>query len=180
MVSKRLRYEVLRRDNYRCTYCGKTAKETELHVDHVIPKTLGGQDTPQNLTTACEPCNLGKSSTPADAEIIAAVELAVAAEQAAKHRASESLAKQANDLDTYEDTVWTIWEHHMPPGVKRWDYNRICEWFALGIPTSTIENALRIAIESPAKQQAIAAYSAGVIRNKFQEARDAAYQNDQT
>lgn len=69
-ISKRLRYEILRRDNHACRYCGQSAPEVKLHVDHVVPKSLGGADEPSNLVTACQDCNAGKSSTPADAAIV--------------------------------------------------------------------------------------------------------------
>jgi hypothetical protein len=62
-VSKRLRYEILRRDNHACRYCGATAPGVKLHVDHVIPQALGGKDEPTNLVTACAPCNAGKTSS---------------------------------------------------------------------------------------------------------------------
>lgn len=62
-VSKRLRYEVLRRDSHTCRYCGASAPDVLLRVDHVTPVALGGTDTPENLVTACDPCNSGKSST---------------------------------------------------------------------------------------------------------------------
>lgn len=62
-VSKRLRYEILRRDNFACRYCGATAPDAPLRVDHVIPRALGGTDVPTNLVTACEPCNSGKTSS---------------------------------------------------------------------------------------------------------------------
>jgi 5-methylcytosine-specific restriction endonuclease McrA len=52
-VSKRLRYEILRRDNYACRYCGATAPDVKLNVDHVIPQSLGGSDKPDNLVTSC-------------------------------------------------------------------------------------------------------------------------------
>lgn len=60
-VGKRLRFEILKRDNFRCCYCGKTAGATELHVDHVIPRAKGGSDEPSNLVTTCVDCNAGKS-----------------------------------------------------------------------------------------------------------------------
>lgn len=41
-VSKRLRFEILRRDQFKCRYCGTVAAERELRVDHVIPEALGG------------------------------------------------------------------------------------------------------------------------------------------
>lgn len=72
-VSKRLRYEILRRDNHTCRYCGATADDTRMTVDHVVPVALGGCDKPSNLVAACMDCNAGKSSTPADAPLIADV-----------------------------------------------------------------------------------------------------------
>lgn len=73
-VSKRVRYEVLRRDNHACRYCGATAPETKLVVDHVVPVALGGADAPTNLVAACEPCNSGKTSTTPDGPLVADVE----------------------------------------------------------------------------------------------------------
>jgi hypothetical protein len=61
-VSKRLRYEVLRRDNYTCRYCGAFAPVAALEVDHVTPRKHGGRDAPENLITACQDCNRGKSA----------------------------------------------------------------------------------------------------------------------
>lgn len=45
-LTKRLRFEILRRDQFRCRYCGTTAAEAELRVDHVIPEVLGGKTEP--------------------------------------------------------------------------------------------------------------------------------------
>jgi len=59
-----LRFEVLRRDNYRCVFCGKspvTNLGTNLHIDHKVPFSKGGKSTLDNLQTLCEECNLGKS-----------------------------------------------------------------------------------------------------------------------
>jgi 5-methylcytosine-specific restriction endonuclease McrA len=72
-VSKRLRYEVLKRDNHTCAYCGRTAPEVKLTIDHVVPTTLGGDDDPSNLVAACADCNSGKSSSNPDAPIVANV-----------------------------------------------------------------------------------------------------------
>jgi hypothetical protein len=73
-VSKRLRFEILRRDDHACRYCGAKAPDVRLTVDHVGPTALGGSDDPSNLVTACAPCNSGKSATPADAAIVADVQ----------------------------------------------------------------------------------------------------------
>ncbi|MGY2747246.1 HNH endonuclease [Arthrobacter sp. UYCu723] len=61
-VSNRTRYEVLRRDNHACRYCGAKAPGVHLQVDHVIPKSRGGSDDPSNLTAACVGCNQAKGN----------------------------------------------------------------------------------------------------------------------
>lgn len=73
-ISKRLRYEVLRRDNHTCRYCGAKAPDVKIAIDHVIPKSLGGLDVAENLVAACVECNTGKSSSQPDAEFVKQVE----------------------------------------------------------------------------------------------------------
>jgi hypothetical protein len=69
-VSKRLRYEILRRDNHACRYCGRSAPDVPLTVDHVIPIALAGSDDASNLVTACGDCNSGKSASSANAAVV--------------------------------------------------------------------------------------------------------------
>lgn len=58
----RKRFSILQRDKFKCTYCGRSANDGYvLHVDHIHPKSKGGTDDIENLTTACMECNLGKS-----------------------------------------------------------------------------------------------------------------------
>jgi hypothetical protein len=56
----RLRFQILKRDNFTCRYCGQYAPNVILEVDHVIPVCEGGTDDPDNLVTACMACNQGK------------------------------------------------------------------------------------------------------------------------
>lgn len=72
-IAKRLRYEVFKRDDFTCRYCGAKAPEVRLTVDHVVPKVLGGLDHPANLVTACMPCNSGKASVNPDSPLVEAV-----------------------------------------------------------------------------------------------------------
>ena len=58
------RDKVLERDAYTCQYCGKSA--SELTLDHVIPRRLGGSHTWENLATACRQCNHKKGGRMAD------------------------------------------------------------------------------------------------------------------
>ena len=56
-LTKRIRFEILKRDNHTCRYCGASAPEATLTVDHVLPLALGGTDQPNNLVAACKDCN---------------------------------------------------------------------------------------------------------------------------
>ena len=61
------RKNILRRDSHKCLYCGSTINLT---VDHVIPKSRGGEDCWENLVTACVKCNNKKGSrTPEEARM---------------------------------------------------------------------------------------------------------------
>ena len=60
-VTDKLRYQILRRDGFRCQLCGASqADGVRLHVDHIIPVSKGGTSDVENLRTLCDRCNLGK------------------------------------------------------------------------------------------------------------------------
>ncbi|MBO5328569.1 MAG: HNH endonuclease [Clostridia bacterium] len=62
-MSDSLRYNILKRDNFKCQICGSSAQDgVKLHVDHIIPVSKGGQTMPSNLRTLCDRCNMGKSN----------------------------------------------------------------------------------------------------------------------
>lgn len=62
LLSSSLRYDILKRDDFKCTICGRSAKDgIQLHVDHILPVAKGGKTVPENLRTLCNDCNLGKS-----------------------------------------------------------------------------------------------------------------------
>lgn len=63
-ISWRLRFIIMRRDNFKCKKCGKspaTDQTITLHVDHITPWSKGGETVPDNLQTLCSICNIGKS-----------------------------------------------------------------------------------------------------------------------
>ncbi|MEU3613439.1 HNH endonuclease [Streptomyces sp. NPDC006872] len=111
-VSKRLRYEILRRDRHICRYCGASAPAVPLRVDHVTPVALGGSDKPENLVTSCEPCNSGKSSATVDSTVVAdvggdALRWAAAMKQAAEELRQQQVPKAAY-RESFEKT-WSGW-----------------------------------------------------------------------
>ena len=64
-VSERQRFRILLRDGFRCRSCGSSPLKdsgVNLHVDHVVPWSSGGETIDNNLETKCERCNLGKGA----------------------------------------------------------------------------------------------------------------------
>ncbi len=64
-ITLSMRYQILKRDAFRCVKCGRspaTAPSVQLHVDHVVPWSEGGPPDVTNLQTLCAECNLGKGA----------------------------------------------------------------------------------------------------------------------
>lgn len=61
-IGKGTRFDIFKRDNFTCQYCGAQPPDAVLHVDHIIPVASGGDNDPMNLVTSCDACNLGKSA----------------------------------------------------------------------------------------------------------------------
>lgn len=64
-ISPKIRFEIFKKDNYKCQICGASVKEdgVKLEVDHKIPKSRGGTDDKSNLWTLCFNCNRGKGNS---------------------------------------------------------------------------------------------------------------------
>jgi 5-methylcytosine-specific restriction protein A len=55
---RRIRERILARDGHCCQSCGET--DGKMHIDHIVPKRLGGSDLEENLQVLCQFCNLRK------------------------------------------------------------------------------------------------------------------------
>ena len=60
-ISKKVRFEIFKRDNFCCAYCGQRPPQTTLEIDHIKPVSDGGGNEDSNLVTSCFDCNRGKS-----------------------------------------------------------------------------------------------------------------------
>lgn len=65
-ISKKVRFEVFKRDGFKCQYCGAHPPGVLLHIDHINPVAAGGGNDIDNLIAACESCNLGKGARSLD------------------------------------------------------------------------------------------------------------------
>jgi len=60
-ISKKLRFEVFKRDSFTCQYCSAKPPKVPLEIDHLIPVCKKGTNHIDNLVTACFDCNRGKA-----------------------------------------------------------------------------------------------------------------------
>lgn len=61
-ISKKIRFEVFKRDKFTCQYCGRSAPDVVLEVDHIKPVSKGGENDLLNYVTSCYECNRGKGA----------------------------------------------------------------------------------------------------------------------
>ena len=155
-VSKRLRFEILRRDNYTCRYCGASAPDVVLHVDHVLAEALGGKNEASNLITACEDCNLGKSATTVDDALVEQVtddafRWARAIKAAAAITAAERTGRRADEVRFLEMwNRWTAADSNGPVSLPSDVGPTIDRFLALGLTFGDFEELVRIAMTSGA------------------------------
>lgn len=153
-ISKALRYEIFRRDNHACRYCGSTAPDVKLTVDHVVPVTLGGSDDPANLVTACTDCNAGKSATPPDAPLVEDIAQDALRWRRAMEAANEMAAREREVAQVYLDeflAAWQGWSYEfrgercyvdLPGGWER----RVRELMQAGLPVADMREAVDITL----------------------------------
>jgi hypothetical protein len=174
-VSKRTRFEVLRRDSHACQYCGQMAPEVVLHVDHVEPTTLGGSDKPDNLVTACKDCNLGKASIAPDSPLVANLSARASAyalgmtDKMTRLRAS---IEEADEYCTEFEDDWDGFTVNGEPVERPIDYETtIHRWHRLGVPMRMISLAIKsaMALRNPGSDFGRFRYMCGIVWNQIDD-----------
>ncbi len=166
-ITASLRFEILRRDGFACTYCGAKAPEAVLHVDHVVPVALGGNDDPSNLTTACEDCNAGKGSTSLDAPTVAEVD----AKQLQWRTAIAQAAQESLEVPPEVRKAITGAEEAFE-GIYQLDsreLERLAKYVTDGLPADAVIDAAWIARHTtrvPVRD--MAAYMFGICRKRLE------------
>jgi hypothetical protein len=175
-VSKRARYEVLRRDNHTCRYCGGRAPDVQLTVDHVTPTALGGSDDPSNLVAACRDCNAGKAATRPDDDLVANVSDDALRWAAAMQRAADRWLTARKGGWEYGDVVAHEWDSDNDAYRRGYaflpdDWTDTVEvWRRLGIPAEMVADAVGVAMRKRLiKNSDIWRYTCGIVWKQYRE-----------
>lgn len=106
-ISTRTRFEIFKRDGFKCQYCGGHPPKALLHVDHIVPVAEGGGNDKDNLVTACATCNLGKGAVPLTLVPESLQEKAARVREAEKQLRGYHKVMQAA-RDRREDDAWRV------------------------------------------------------------------------
>ncbi len=146
-LSVRIRFEVFKRDEFTCRYCGRTSPEAVLEIDHIIPVSGGGSNDEINLVTSCWDCNRGKADKPLTEVITGedpydrAIMLLERERQLEEYNAVLAVvnARIHRDADTLEE-YWGRW---LSPADRTGLENLLRK-----LPFETVLDAMKIAIRN--------------------------------
>lgn len=131
-ITKKTRFEVLKRDKFTCQYCGKSAPDVVLEVDHIKPVSKGGDNDIMNLITSCKDCNRGKSNVELSDDSVVKKQQAQLQEIAERKEQLEMMLEWRESLNSLEDdfidSVVNIFETHTKWGVSEHGRKKIKKW----------------------------------------------------
>lgn len=104
-MSKKVRFEVFKRDSFKCQYCGRSSPEVLLQVDHIHPVSKGGAADILNLITSCADCNAGKSDRELSDQSALAKQKAQLDELNAKREQLEMMLKWREGMSAISDVA---------------------------------------------------------------------------
>lgn len=178
-VSKRLRFEIFRRDSHACRYCGSSAPDATLTIDHVVPVTLGGSDDPSNLVTACKDCNSGKSASNPNAELVAGVADDALRWARAQHLAAEQMLENLEARDSLRAQFkarWDMWQGGDGKPVTlpgQWGAS-VDRFLSLGLPMPVLLDCIDKAMHNKRiRYDDLFRYMCGIAWKRVEELRSA-------
>ena len=114
-ISKKLRFEVFKRDSFRCQYCGSSAPDVLLEVDHLKPVAEGGKSDILNLITSCNPCNSGKGKRSLNDATVINKQLDQLKALNERREQLEMMIQWKEELSSFkEDSLSQYWSKHVP------------------------------------------------------------------
>jgi hypothetical protein len=171
-VSKKTRFEIFKRDGFRCVYCGKQPPDVTLELEHITPKSKGGADRWDNYCTSCFSCNRGKSDIPLSEQPPNSFErLAFIQEKLENLLALKRQSKLARKLEKQENEIKqkivNYWcqkfeEETVPKQIVTMMFNRLL-WIDIVTMESLIDIcAKKMICQSDSKR---CRYMAGILRS---------------
>ena len=166
-VSKRTRFEIFKRDNFTCQYCGRTPPAVVLEIDHFVAQANGGGDEEENLLTSCFDCNRGKGANPVTRQTLPSIaERTAAMVEAEEQITAYRKALRATDrrlraaVRKVEQHIESLGDVHLTDHGRR----NVAIWLRQWTPEKIME-AFDIATRKlPVGDRGLFAYVGGILR----------------
>lgn len=168
-ISKKTRFDVFKRDGFKCQYCGAHPPSVLLHVDHINPVANGGGNDADNLITSCEPCNLGKG-----ARELSVVPKSLASKAAETQEREEQIKGYGEIFEAkrerLENETWRVMDMLYPgeSTVPRDSFNS-AKMFIEKLGVHEVLDSAEIALASSSSMKNKFRYFCGVCWNKVRE-----------
>lgn len=168
-ISPKLRFEVFKRDNFTCRYCGRKTPQVVLEVDHVIPVAKGGTDELDNLVTSCWECNRGKGAAllteiPDEPSLHDKTVLMLERElQLAEYNEVKRRQREREDVEI--DELLSFWDELAGGHARQFPKVHVLRHFLRQMPVEDIKDAMEIAMAKQGDWVGVR-YLVGILRNK--------------
>lgn len=178
-ISKKIRFEVFKRDGFKCAYCGKTPPDCILELDHINAVSTGGEDDINNLVTACFDCNRGKKNIPLqkipptlldNLETLKEKEIQLKEYNDFLKKIKNRTIKEMNEInDIYSSFFkeWSLSEHFYNTSLKR---------FFEYLPKVELIDAMKFACSRMQDKDTAIKYFCGICWNKIKSKTDPTYE----
>lgn len=175
-LTKKVRFEVFKRDGFQCAYCGRTPPDVQLEVDHIDPVSNGGEDDMNNYITACFDCNRGKTNIPLDkipAQLSENFEALQQKEiQLREYRKYVKSVKQRETRDI--NSVAKIFSVEFDGYSLKDKFKRnTIKLFLSKLPKHEVEESMEKAVDTVCDPEGAAKYFCGICWNKIREKEEA-------
>ena len=118
-----MRFEVLKRDSFKCQYCGKSSPNVVLEIDHLEPVAKGGDNDVTNLITSCKECNSGKSDRRIDDNSVIAKQKHQLDLLQERREQIELMLKWRKGLDAIEDDTTLMVTEYVEEKISGYSIN---------------------------------------------------------
>lgn len=170
-ISKRVRFDIFKRDGFQCQYCGGKPPKIPLEIDHIHPVSKGGTNEDHNLITSCFDCNRGKGNKELSISPISTQEklekMRVAQEQ---HKEITKLQKKEREIITSQiNEVEQIFERFFEGLCFREKFRISVKTFLLKLGLEEVCDSMEKACSKVYKSEGALTYFCGICWNKIKK-----------
>ena len=173
-ITKKLRFEIFKRDDFKCQYCGSTPPSVVLEIDHIAPVSKGGDNDIDNLITSCFDCNRGKTNVLlTNIPETIAFKSEILSEKICQIKAYEKLIKSRKKIEENQinelESIFQLYFKYSFSGV----FKESIRIFIQNLPIDIVDESMRIACLKPLDAEQTLKYFCGICWRHIREKNDA-------